>query len=99
MKILVKFGTERLTISAAAARVGISPTAMRHRITQGWPKEKLFIVASHSNRCTPSKLVQPPERSANQLSKIMREYTSPFRAAMDAEITADEYLSLEKLDE
>ena len=101
MKMLVKYGDERLTIPQAAKRIGISVCALNWRLRKGWPKEQLFAAASFKHRHGPRgpKSVEAPPRSNVQLRQVMREYVSPFHAAADGQITAEEYLKLEKLDE
>lgn len=89
IRMRVKYGDRRLTIAEAAQVAGISVTAMRWRLFSGWPKEKLFSPEKHSRGGRP----------LSSAKKIMREYSSPFRAACDGRITADEYLKLEGEDE
>lgn len=96
MKILIKFGDERLTIAEAASRVGISVTAMRYRVFSGWPKEMLFSRDRYVRVKGKAQLVPQPARSPTHLDRVMREYTSPFRAAIDSAITAEEYLQLDR---
>lgn len=98
-RILVKYGDERLTISAAAARVGITPTAMRYRLEHGWPKEKLFSTERHQRASKVSLLKPEPIRPLAVLKEILHEHGSPWGAAIDGGITAEEFLSLENADE
>jgi len=102
MRMLVKYGNERLTVAQAATRVGISSTAMRFRLERGWPKEKLFS-PDRFNRDgkarTGCRASNPPSRNARpmeSLREVVREHGSPIRAALAGEISGEEYLRAEQ---
>lgn len=102
---------ERVTVSEAARRIGIMPGSLWHRLERGVPREKLLspgwsLRPQCRRKVKPEAAVAapiPPPRplgkralvDAKRVLGTVKENGSPVRAAMNAELTAEEYLAAE----
>lgn len=87
-RLRIKVGTERLTVAETARRIGISPMGLWNRLKRGVSRE-LLLAPGYGPRHASDNT-----RPLRKLHEVTAQCGSAFGAAMQGELTADEYLKV-----
>jgi hypothetical protein len=89
-RVWIKYEGERLTVSEASRRLNVSPMGLWDRLKRGVSRERL-LAPGYGPR--PRKIPQHVERARPLSPEQLR---SPVVAAMNEELSAEEYLHAER---